>query len=219
MNAEAPAQPPSIRGVVPSLIIDGLVPYVVYKLLTSRLNITEVPALALSAVIPSAHAIIGVVRRRQLDFFAIVVLVGIVVSAAATLAGGGPKLLLIRESFVTGAIGLVALSSFAWRRPLLFYIGRQFSAGSERAAVERFNGLWQYPAARRTFRVLTAVWAIAWLGEFALRVGMVLTLSVSQVLAIAPFVFNGITLTLLGWTFAYVRRQKRGRVERQSEAE
>jgi hypothetical protein len=95
-----------------------------------------------------------------------------------------------------------------WRRPLLFYIGRQFAAGHDPAAIERFNGLWQYPGARRTFRILTAVWAIGWLGEFALRVAMVLTLSISLVLAVAPFVFNGITLALIAWTFSYVRRQR-----------
>jgi hypothetical protein len=41
-----------------------------------------------------------------------------------------------------------------------------------------------------------------------LRVVMVWTLSVSEVLAISPFVFNGITLGLIAWTIAYVRRRR-----------
>jgi len=52
------------------------------------------------------------------------------------------------------------------------------------------------------------VWALGWLSEFALRVVMVLTLSVGRVLAISPFVFNGVTIGLIAWTLAYVRRRR-----------
>ena len=133
---------------------------------------------------------------------------GIAVSIVALLVGGSPRLFLIHESLVTGAMGLLALTSLAWRRPLLFYISRQFSAGEDPEANERFNALWQLAPARRTFRVLTIVWALGWLSEFALRVVMVLTLSVGRVLAISPFVFNGVTIGLIAWTLAYVRRRR-----------
>ena len=136
------------------------------------------------------------------------VLVGIVVSILATLLGGDPKLLLIRESFITGALGMVCLTSLVWSRPLMFYIGRQFSAGEDPAKIAEFNALWQYPVARHTFRVMTIVWAIGWIGEFALRVAMVWTLSIPEVLVISPFVFNGITIGLIAWTLAYGRRQR-----------
>ena len=43
---------------------------------------------------------------------------GIAVSIVALLVGGSPRLFLIHESLVTGAMGLLALTSLAWRRPL-----------------------------------------------------------------------------------------------------
>ena len=91
---------------------------------------------------------------------------------------------------------------------MLFYIGRQFSTGDDPAKVEAFNALWQYPGARRTFRVLTIVWAVGWMGEFALRVVLVETLSIPQVLVVSPIVFNGITIGMIAWTLAYVRRRR-----------
>jgi hypothetical protein len=54
---------------------------------------------------------------------------------------------------------------------------------------------------------MTVVWAIGWIGEFVLRVVMVWRLSIPEVLAIWPFVFNGITIGLIAWTIAYARRQ------------
>jgi hypothetical protein len=203
------AQSPSIRAVVPSLVVDGLCPFLAYKLLTAYVpGMTQILALGLGALFPAARGVLEIWRRRTLDIIGAIVLVGIGVSIVALLAGGSPRMFLIRESFVTGALGLVAFSSFAWRRPLLFYIGRQFSAGDDVTAIEQFNQLWQYAGARRTFRLLTLAWAVGWLGEFALRVVMVLTLSPAQVLAISPFVFNGITIGLIAWTLAFVKKQR-----------
>ena len=164
--------------------------------------------LGLSAIFPTVNGLVTIVRRRHLDIVGAIVLVGIVVSIGATLVGGDPKMLLIRESFVTGALGIVCLTSFFWPRPLMFYIGRQFSVGEDPIKIAEFNALWQSRGARHTFRVMTAVWAIGWLGEFALRCVMVWTLSIREVLAVSPFVFNGITMGLIAWTISYARRRR-----------
>jgi hypothetical protein len=211
---------PSLRSIVPTFIVDGLCPYLVYVLLRRYIpSISEVMALGLGALFPMARGIRELWQQRSVDIIGAIVLVGIAVSLIALSAGGTPKLFLIRESFVTGALGLLALTSFAWPRPLLFYIGRQFTAGHDPVASEQFNALWQQPVARRTFGLMTLIWAVGWLGEFALRVIMVLTLSIAQVLAISPFVFNGVTVGLIAWTLVYARRQReRGETLRSREA-
>jgi hypothetical protein len=200
---------PSIRALAPTLIVDALCPFVAYKLVKAyRPDVPDIAALALSAAFPAVKGLLGLIQRRRVDFVGATVLTGIGVTIVAVRLGGSPQLLLIRESFVTAGLGVMALSSFAWRRPLLFYVGRQFTAGDDRAAIDRFNDLWQHERARRTFRVMTLVWAVAWLGEFGLRVAMVLTLPVAQVLVISPIVFNGITFGVLAWTFAYARSRR-----------
>jgi hypothetical protein len=84
---------------------------------------------AFSAVFPAVNGLVTIVHRRHLDIIGAVVLIGIVVSIVATLVGGDPKLLLIRESFATGALGMVCLTSLVWPRPLMFYIGRNSRLG------------------------------------------------------------------------------------------
>jgi len=201
--------PPSLGTFVPTLVIDGVCPFLAYVLLRRYVpGISDVSALGFGALFPIARGLLELWHRRRVDIIGAIVLVGIAVSIIALWAGGSAKLFLIRESFVTGALGLLALSSFAWSRPLLFYIGRQLSIGDDPVALEQFNSLWQRPLARHTFRLMTAVWAIGWLGEFGVRLLMVKTLSVPQVLAISPFVFNGVTAGLIVWTVAYARRQR-----------
>jgi hypothetical protein len=208
----APASGLSLRTILPSIVIDGVLPFITYKLLTAYLpGISDVAALSIGAIFPAARGVIELFHRRSVDVIGTIVLAGIAVSIVGITVGGSPRLLLIRESFVTAALALIALSSFAWKRPLLFYIGRQFSAGDDPEAKRRFDALWDIEGARRVFRVLTFVWSAGWLVEFVLRVVLVFTATVSQVLAISPILFNGITLGLIAWTLAYVRRKQRNR--------
>jgi hypothetical protein len=196
--------------MVPSLLIDGFLPFLTYVLLTAYVpRLSQVTVLGLSAIFPTVNGLATIVRRRQLDIIGAIIVLGIVVSIVAMLLGGDARLLLIRESFVTGALGVTCATSFLWPRPLMFYIGRQFSAGDDPAQIAEFNALWQSAGARRTFRVMTAVWAIGWLGEVALRAVMVWRLSIGEVLAISPFVFNGITIGLIAWTVSYGRRGRK----------
>jgi hypothetical protein len=200
---------PSFRSVLPSLVVDGLCPFLTYELLMWYVpDMSQVVALGVGAIFPAVNGVASIARRRHLDFIGAVVLVGLAVSIVATIVSRDAKILLIRESFVTGALGVLCLLSLLWPRPLMFYVGRQFSAGQDAGRLAEFDAKWSVPGFRRTLRVLTIVWAIGWIGEFALRVVMVWTLSVPQVLAISPFVFNGITLGLIAWTVAYARRKR-----------
>ena len=205
-------RPFSVAAVLPALIVDGLFPFLTYKLLMQAVSgMSPARALACGAVFPALRVTREIGKRRRLDIIGVLVLVGIGAGLLGLALGGGPKLFLLRESLVTGVFALVALSSFAWPRPMMFYVGRQFAAGDHPVAVQAFNASWQSPYARRAFRIMTLVWAVGWLSEAALKVIMVLTLSIPQVLAISPIVFHGITLGLIAWTIAYgtgVRRRQ-----------
>jgi hypothetical protein len=52
------------------------------------------------------------------------------VSIVAVLLGGNPRVLLVRESFFTGALGVSCFVSLVLLpRPLMFYFGRYFATG------------------------------------------------------------------------------------------
>jgi len=55
------------------------------------------------------------------------------------------------------------------------------------------------------------LWGVGLLVEFALRVILVYTLPVAQVLALSPLIFNAITIGLILWTIAYGNRVRRKR--------
>jgi len=199
-----------LRHLLPILVLDIACPYLAYTYLRQQVpRMSPSLALLLSGVFPVFNNLRSLVRSRTFDVIGIVVLVGILVGAASAFVTGDPKLLLIRESFVTGALAIVCLASLAAPRPLLFYIGRDFSTGHDPARVTEFNALWERPGARRVFRVMTVVWGLGWLAEFALKVVLVLTLTIPQVLVVGPIESNGITIALILWTIRYANESRR----------
>ena len=81
-------------------------------------------ALYASAVPPVAWSAMEFARTRRVDAVSAVVLLGIGLSLAAMMLGGSPRLLLLRESLVSGVVGIVFLLSLGCRRTLVFYLAR-----------------------------------------------------------------------------------------------
>jgi hypothetical protein len=208
------AGPPSTRimdrrPLVRSVVVNAAIPALLYWLCQRSLHMSEVAALSVAAVLPAVDSLWGVARRRRLDVVAVVVLLGIAVSMVGVALGGSPRLLLIRESFFTGALGVACFVSLLLPRPLMFYFARQSSAGDDPERIARFNERWQVPAVRQMHRLITVVWGVAFTAEFVVRVILVLTLPPVAVLATAPIISGAVVALTLVWTLAYVRRRLR----------
>jgi hypothetical protein len=210
--SQAPAsfQPPSfrttIRGLLPSILVNGVLVYLIYTLLKSYTSASDLVALLVSSVPALLSEIVTLIRHRQLDVLGIIVLAFIAISAVISFIGGDPKLLLIRESFLTVVFGVACIVSLLFPRPIWFYIIRYFATGNDPAKSPVFNARWQYPAFRRYIRIITVVWGITYIVEFPVRVFMVYHLSIQQYLAIGPVIFYGVTFVVIGFTIAYARR-------------
>jgi hypothetical protein len=159
-------------------------------------------------VFPALGVAIGVIQHRRLDVVGAVVLAGIIVGTVVGLASHNARLVLVEGSVPTAVFGMACLGSLWARRPLMFSLAREFT-GPDTTRGQEMTRLWQYEGYRRVFRVITAVWGVAFLIEAALRVVIVYNTSAGTALAISkvtPFVFAAI---MCAWTVAYGTRQKR----------
>ena len=214
--------PPSGRPPILPMVLDfGLnivIPMICYRLSKRYVSPSEYTALLLASLYPTLKSIYDLVRRRELDPVSVVVLLGIGASIAGVAAGGSYKLLLLRESLFTFAFGVACLGSLLLpsRRPLMFFFGRVFATGNDPERRARFDATWQYPQARRAHRLITLVWGLLFVCEFAFRVMLIYTLSPATVLAVSPLVLNTATILVIVWTFRYAgRARRRGMAERQ----
>jgi hypothetical protein len=197
----------TLLGLIPSIVVNGVLPFVLYQVLTGR-GVPVLTALLLTSIFPLAGIAFGWMRRGSLDAIGLISLIFI----AASFISGNPRFYLVKESFGTGAFGLAMLISLAFPRPIMFYLSRQGATGGSPEAVARWNGLWTTaPMFRHMLRVMTVVWGFGLVTEAAVRVVLALVAPPSVVLAVGQVMAYVVIAVLLLWTFSYGRSvQRRG---------
>ena len=196
----------TLRGLVPGLLLNIAGTIIIYNLLIPRFPPASIFPLLVASLVPVLGNIISVLRHRRLDIFGIMMLIGLAVSGISILLGGGPQLLLIRESFVSGAIGLALLVSMVLPRSLGYYFARQFLTANDPRRMTEFRLLCQMPFFRTFLQRGTVFWGILMLGEFIVRVVLVFTLPVVLALVIAPIVSNALIIGGIIVSMLWVRR-------------
>ena len=189
-------------GLVVEMAVNFLLPWLAYRFTLPHLG--ETGALIASAVPPIVWSLIELARFRRIDALSVMVVAGIVLSVAAMALGGSPRVLLLRESLVSGAVGVVFLLSLPMRRPLIFYLARATVAREMEGGAAHFEALWrERPALATSMRLMTLVWGIGLTAETALRSWMALTWPIERFLVVSPFFGYGIYGGLALWTLWY----------------
>jgi hypothetical protein len=205
-----------LRGFLWNALIDGLGSYLVYMFL--RWHGTEFHALAWSMLPPALNNLWSLARKRHLDITGVIVIAGLVLGLGLVLLGGSPRLLLVRDSFITGAFGLVFLGSLLFRRPLLFYISQQLSAGTDPVLRAEWDARYEESPSHLGLSLITGVWGVILVAEAGLRTIIALTIPIPVFMAVWPFINLGMFGLASLWTFLYGRRLQE-REESASEAQ
>ncbi|RFU48014.1 VC0807 family protein [Paraburkholderia sp. DHOC27] len=190
------------------LVVNFLLPWLAYKFAAPRWG--EAGGLIASAVPPVLWSIVELARFRRVDALSLIVLLGIALSIGAMALGGSPRMLLLRESLVSGAVGVAFLLSLPMRRPLIFYLARATIAREVAGGAARLDALWHdSPAFAVSMRLMTAVWGVGLTCETTVRSWMAWTWPIERFLVVSPLVGYGIYGVLLAWTLWYRKTLQR----------
>jgi intracellular septation protein A len=181
-------------------------PFLVYQLAARHMS--ETAALMLSAAPPILWCIGQLIRSRKLDALSLLVITGIALSLVATLLGGSPRLLLVRESFITGIIGLIFLGSLLFPKPLMFHIVKT-TVTKQGMNEEAFAGRWSIPGFRFTFYLMTIVWGAGLLVEATVKIILAFTIQTGLFLVVSPIISYSIYFGLLGWSIWYGNQRRK----------
>ena len=207
-ESQAPGGPTAIRGILVDIALNALIPLALYRLSKRYVSPSEFTALTVATTFPMGKSIFDLGKRRRLDPVSAIVLLGIGTSALALLVGATPRILLVRESLFTAMFGLACFPSLLLPRPLMFYVGRHFMAQGNAERMRRFEAGWALPEVRFAHRLITVVWGAVYLGEFSIRLTLIILLPAAAVLAISPVLLGGLTVATILWTFRYAKRAR-----------
>jgi hypothetical protein len=108
-----------LRRFLPSIVLNAVVPLVVYALVRPYFA-DDVAALIIAGAIPLAVTVVGFVLRRKVDVVGVISVAGFVVAVAAQLLTGGDGLIVkVQGVIITGPIGVLFLLSALVGRPLV----------------------------------------------------------------------------------------------------
>jgi hypothetical protein len=134
------------------------------------------------------------------------------------LGGGGVRFLQLREKLVTAAIGLAFLGSAIIGKPLVYELARAIRRRRSEEEALQFEALQIHAGFRRTMMLMTLVWGIGLLAEFAVSVALMFAVSIRMYLLINPVLGYGTMGALSLWTFLYARHARRRGEARRAEA-
>lgn len=183
--------------VILALLINGLAPWGIYEWLSHYMS--SLSALSIATLVPLADNAVHWFKHRKLDTFGVLMLFTLVLTLVLVSFGGSEKILLVRESLITGAVGLVFLGSLLFKRPLMYYLAVRFLKRD-------FADNWKYDYFRYVMRLMTSVWGILLVMESVVRVVMVVQLSTSQFLALSNLVLYGFVGAAILWTVFYRKK-------------
>lgn len=169
-------------------------------------------------LISSAPAILSVIVKafwfRRVDPLGVLIIGGFVISAAISVIDSNPRVLLLRESCTTAAMGLFFFISLIpikigkWQmKPLSYSVSFQMAAAApsvrfmqkgEMVELKRPEFNWKYSKTfRKIMRVNTVLWGIALLSEFAAKLIMYFSpLTIDQMVTYGYAVLGGTMLLM-----------------------
>lgn len=187
---------------------------------TARANgVSEFGSYLLSMIGPFVSIAVEFIRHRRLSMFSVFILSVQALAALITFIGStDPKVLILKDSALTGGIGLIFLASTLVAKPVTYYFGQKFGTDGSPEAAAEWERMWrEYPGFRKTQRVVGVAWGIGFLVEALIRVVAVYTLPFDTAFnlgALLPLVVLGLLMT---WTFWYSMRARRAGERRAAE--
>lgn len=216
-DAHTHARTPATRGQSlllswgPTVLFSMLLPWITYNQLTGH-GVDEVPALLIVSAWPALEIGLYFALHRRVDEFGMLILLTLLLGAAGALAYNSSKMIFLKDSALTGLVGLAFLASLALERPLMFYFGRKFATDGTDEGVAQWNGMWeQYPGFRAGQRRLTAIWGVAFVLEASVKAVLAYRLSTGTMVGVS----NALPLVVTGLLVVYtIRMGKKGAARR-----
>jgi hypothetical protein len=187
------------------IIFGAVLPYVAF-LLSRHFGLTTVHALAIGSLFPVGMIVFSYLRNRRVAAVSIITLSATLASLVGSLWFNSTYLALLRNSMITGVIGLVFLGSLLAPRPLIFFL----AAEGDREKRNKYENLWQTAAGfRRVMRQMTLAWALALLAEASVRAALIPFLSIDVFLIVSEIMWIAVFAGMMTWTIRYGRRRGR----------
>jgi hypothetical protein len=190
------------RSIGLSFFINGVCPYILFRLLQPHYPAGSVMPLVYASIFPLLGLVLGHIRTRMIDFIALIALFEISYNiVTALLASNVHWAILLRSSegyFVATAFLVATLLG----HPPIFYISRQFALASNPAIGPGFAAA-NAADKGRTFLIASLAWVVSITLQTSLNLVLAMTVTAANYLLIAQFLNTGVNVAMIVWTIRF----------------
>ena len=154
-------------------------------------------------------------RDRTWNAFATVMLVSFLGGLGLAFVSGDPRFLRLKDSVLTGTIGICFLVSTAVGRPLTLAAAQGWGEGSGGPLVADYD---TNPLVRRGHQVCSLAWGFGLLAEALIRIPLIYLLPVTVMVGLSTAITVTAISLLIAFTFAYIRRVRQRAAAGRTEA-
>jgi hypothetical protein len=160
-------------------------------------------ALLVASALAAVRIVWVAVRERALNPFATVMLVVFGIGLVLALVSGDARFLLLKNSIVSGVIGLVFLATTLFGTPLTLAASQSFQP-ARKAEIRRAYDT--DPHVRRGHRLCSTVWGVGLVLDALVRVPLVFLLPISVMVGLSEMLSIAVIGGLIAWTIWYIKR-------------
>ena len=206
-EAGAPFNPlHAVRSVGQSLFVNGVCPYLLYRVLQPHYPDGSVMPLVYASIFPLVGLALGLIRTRMVDFIAVLALFEISYNVVTALLASNVHWAVILRSSEGFIVSAAFLIFTVIGHPPIRYIARQFAAGND--PVRRKEFAYADAADKgRTFYLASMAWVASILFQTSLNLTLAMTVSPANYLLSAQFVNITINVIMVVWTIRFTSRR------------
>jgi hypothetical protein len=194
---------PATKAMLKTFFWDFGPPVIVY-FLAQLFGASTYVALLAGTVASGARVVWVAARQRQLDPFALFLLVMFGLGLLLTFVTGDVRFMLAKDSATSAFTGLIMVGSCVIGRPLVYYAAKRIAVSAGRQA--EFAATAQTPPMRRRWRRISLVWGFGLLAESALRILGIYVLPLNLAADLSQVLQIGVIAALLFWTVRSAKR-------------
>ena len=196
----------AVRSIGISLFVNGVCPYILYRVLQPHYPAGSVMPLVYASIFPLLGLVLGHIRTRSVDFIAVIALFEISYNIATALAASNVHWAIVLRSSEGFIVATVFLVLTLIGHPPIFYIARQFAVASNPALREGFEAA-NHADKGSTFRIASLVWVVGILCQTSLNLTLAMTVTPANYLLIAQFLSITVNVVLIVWTIRFTTRR------------
>lgn len=172
------------------------------------LGASQWAALAVSSLLVVPWIVYGMVKNRRIEALPVFTLVLLLAGALVSMITGDPRLLLVRDSWVTAVLGLWALGSVPTRRPFILSAARSVVVAKiGEAGAREWESQWDTDAEFRTHvRVVSTVWGLGFALDSVVRIVLAYTLPINAVPLVSTLQWLVVLAGLFIFHYWYITR-------------